>query len=186
MTLPSTPPISLAQVAAELGVALPLGLDETNVRNLAGKPTGPVSLLDLLGKSAAGPVNQFGGVWEKNAIASSPNDTTKYTCDYYVKTNGTCSTTGVGDADPQWYSPTTTNIGSSYWVRFTKQSGSGTFRSSGLGIWLQVNTNRFLTVETMSSFYTGADAVVLVEFAASNGGAVIMSDTVSISVFKDF
>jgi hypothetical protein len=57
MTLPVSGPISLGAVAAELGIALPLSLGDARVRALAGKPSGPISLGDLRGKSAGGPMS---------------------------------------------------------------------------------------------------------------------------------
>ena len=53
MALPTTGPISLAQVAAELGRPnTEISLNDADVRALAGKPTGPVTLADLRGKSS--------------------------------------------------------------------------------------------------------------------------------------
>lgn len=53
MTLPSSGSITLAQVATELGVSLPLNLNDASVRALAGKPTGSIVLPnDLWGKSS--------------------------------------------------------------------------------------------------------------------------------------
>nr|WP_295237602.1 hypothetical protein [uncultured Brevundimonas sp.] len=52
MALPSSGSISIAQVAAELGLSLPLDLNDSRVRALAGKPTGNVTLPnDFWGKS---------------------------------------------------------------------------------------------------------------------------------------
>ena len=52
MALPSSGSISVAQVAAELGLSLPLDLNDSRVRALAGKPTGNVTLPnDFWGKS---------------------------------------------------------------------------------------------------------------------------------------
>lgn len=53
MPLPSTGAISLGQVNVELskGATVPISLGDTAVRALAGKPSGPVSLGDLLGKT---------------------------------------------------------------------------------------------------------------------------------------
>lgn len=45
----------MAQVAAELGIGLPLELGDPRVRALAGVPSGPISLSDLYGKSAGAP-----------------------------------------------------------------------------------------------------------------------------------
>lgn len=53
MTLPTSGPISIGMVAQELGITLPLSLGDSRVRTLAGKPSGPISLGDLRGKSAA-------------------------------------------------------------------------------------------------------------------------------------
>jgi len=55
MTLPASGPISIGMVAAELGIGLPLSLGDPRVRALAGKPSGPISLGDLRGKSATPP-----------------------------------------------------------------------------------------------------------------------------------
>lgn len=53
MTLPATGSISMAQVAAELGVSQTgINLNQANVRALAGKPSGAISMSDLRGKSA--------------------------------------------------------------------------------------------------------------------------------------
>lgn len=55
MTLPSSGPISLAQVNTELGKSstAPISLNDAAVRSLAGKPSGPISMADLRGKSAS-------------------------------------------------------------------------------------------------------------------------------------
>jgi hypothetical protein len=55
MTLPASGSITLGQVAAELGISLPLSLGDSRVRTLAGVPSGPISLGQLRGKSAAPP-----------------------------------------------------------------------------------------------------------------------------------
>jgi hypothetical protein len=56
MTLPASGPISIGDVAAELGIGLPLSLGDPRVRTLAGVPSGPISLGQLRGKSVAGPL----------------------------------------------------------------------------------------------------------------------------------
>lgn len=55
MALPSTGAISLSQVNTELGKASTavITLGDSNVRALAGIPTGPISMADLRGKTAA-------------------------------------------------------------------------------------------------------------------------------------
>lgn len=51
MTLPSSPPLSLSQVATELGLSAPLSLGHAWIIALAGKSALPVSMSDLLGKT---------------------------------------------------------------------------------------------------------------------------------------
>ena len=53
MALPNSGPITMAQVAAELGIsASGLSLNDSRVRQLAGKPSGAISMADLRGKSS--------------------------------------------------------------------------------------------------------------------------------------
>jgi hypothetical protein len=54
MTLPTSGPISLVQVRAELGTGGPISLDQPDVRALAGVDTGAIGLLDLRGKTGPG------------------------------------------------------------------------------------------------------------------------------------
>ncbi|MBY4771768.1 hypothetical protein [Burkholderia ambifaria] len=51
MTLPASFPLSMSQVATELGLSLPLWLTHGWVIALAGKATPPVSFSDLLGQT---------------------------------------------------------------------------------------------------------------------------------------
>jgi len=59
MALPSSGPISLAQVRAELGVGGAISLGAANVRGLAGVGSGPISLAHLRGKSAVVGLGSF-------------------------------------------------------------------------------------------------------------------------------
>ena len=64
MSLPTTPPISMSQVATELGTSLPLSMDNGAVLALAGKTSLPCSMYDLLGgtKLVLGAAIPSGGV----------------------------------------------------------------------------------------------------------------------------
>jgi hypothetical protein len=53
MTLPSSFPLSMSQVASELGISLPLSLTDSRVLALGGKTAAPISFSDLLGKAAS-------------------------------------------------------------------------------------------------------------------------------------
>jgi len=59
MALPSTGTISMSQVNVELGKAATalIGLNDANVRSLAGRPSGTISMADLRGKAAYTPVS---------------------------------------------------------------------------------------------------------------------------------
>lgn len=54
MALPSSGPLAMSQVSVELGLAATTQLDlgDSRVRGLANKPSGPISFLDLYGKSS--------------------------------------------------------------------------------------------------------------------------------------
>jgi hypothetical protein len=62
MTLPVSFPMSMSQIATELGLSLPLSINHTWVIALAGKSGLPVSFSDLLGKS---------GRWDGTKTAAS-------------------------------------------------------------------------------------------------------------------
>lgn len=51
MTLPASFPLSMSQIATELGLSLPLSINNAWVLLLSGKGALPVSFSDLLGKS---------------------------------------------------------------------------------------------------------------------------------------
>lgn len=51
MTLPASFPLSMSQIATELGTSLPLSLLDTRVRGLAQVASGQVSFSNLLGKT---------------------------------------------------------------------------------------------------------------------------------------
>lgn len=53
MTLPASFPLSMSQIATELGISLPLSLEDSRVLMLAGKTAAPISFSDLLGKAAS-------------------------------------------------------------------------------------------------------------------------------------
>lgn len=63
MTLPASFPLSMSQIATELGLSLPLSINHAWVIALADKSSLPVSFSDLLGKS---------GRWDGVKIAASP------------------------------------------------------------------------------------------------------------------
>lgn len=81
MTLPATGAISLSQVSVELGGAAGSvrSLGETAVRNLAGVPSGAISMSSLRGKSAYTPMTVVGYDVYDNDLATG----TQYTDNWY-------------------------------------------------------------------------------------------------------
>lgn len=77
MTLPSSGSLSMLQVLEELRTtnsnrALPIGLGDTDVRALAGVPSGPIAMLQLYGKSVAAPLSATGN--NDYAFATTTNN----------------------------------------------------------------------------------------------------------------
>lgn len=74
MTLPATGPISMAQVATELGISQTgLSLNTTLVRQLAGVLSGAISMENLLGKAASFTGNVATTQVQQFLIAGNPN-----------------------------------------------------------------------------------------------------------------
>lgn len=73
MTLPASFPLSMSQIAAELGISLPLSLDDSRVLMLAGKTAPPISFSDLLGKAASFTGNVAITQIQQFVFAGNPN-----------------------------------------------------------------------------------------------------------------
>lgn len=72
MALPNSGPITMAQVAAEIGIsASGLSLDDSRVRTLAARPAGAISFADLLGKSWFNPFTSVTGGSRTNTSGST-------------------------------------------------------------------------------------------------------------------
>lgn len=93
MTLPASFPLSMAQIAAEIGKTLPLSLLDPTVVSLANKTGAPVSFSDLLGKS--GRIDSTGTVVAGSGL--EPPGRTKYVFSLNPFFGGTAS---LFTADP--------------------------------------------------------------------------------------
>lgn len=69
MTLPASLPISMSQIAAELGLSLPLSLNHTWVEALANKAALPVSFSDVIGKTGRFDGNLYVDITDGSTIA---------------------------------------------------------------------------------------------------------------------
>lgn len=83
MALPSSGAITMAMVAAEIGIsASGLSLDDSRVRTLAARPAGAISFADLLGKSW---FNPFTSVTGGSRTYSSDSTSASY---WYTRSSG--------------------------------------------------------------------------------------------------
>lgn len=82
----------------------------------------------------------------------------------------------TGPASGNWYTPTTVGIGSSYWVRFTRNSittTGGGFASGSTG-WLALSSTRSISSSAPNSGdYVAANYTV--QIASDSGGVTIVS-----------
>jgi hypothetical protein len=118
-------------------------------------------------------------------LTGSPSyDGEPYSIDLYFNTNGTWNFYGFagGDESGNWATPTTTGIGSSYWIRFTRTFFSGGFGNSATNTtgWQQLSTARIITVTTGG--IVGSQGDYTVQIATDSGGSNIVA-TASLGMF---
>ncbi len=189
MTLPASGAISLSQVAVELGRAstATTSLTETAVRDLAGVPSGAISLTDLYGKSAAGPVSQFGGLMSASRVPSSTAATASVTFDTDGSVTGSLggTITSNGASGDLWYSPETASIGSSYWIRATTSSGQAPSTGT-MNTWLQLSTGRVWSYTSGGGSLGTRTGTVLFEISSASGGSpVVCSGSYTFDVYNE-
>lgn len=97
-------------------------------------------------------------------------------------------TSNIGIQDPgNWATPTTTGIGSSYWVRFTQTGsygtggfGGATQYGSAKGVWHQISTTLYFGVQRsgngMGGFY------YTVQIASDSGGSNILATATNVEI----
>ena len=96
--------------------------------------------------------------------------------DAYVQFKSDGTTVTTAGAGSNWYTPTTTSIGDSYWIRFTVQSGPATATHSGYG---QLSSTRYASID----MGTKGSSDVLVEISSDSGGStVVASGTYTLTI----
>lgn len=178
MALPSSLPISMSQVAAELGVALPLSLTDSRVRALAGVASGPISLSNLVGKSNAVTVVNIaetsltaGYRTESSVVVSVANAILT------IHSNGRLFSAGddysISTFSSYWAKTSTGGLiadGSAYEFLVTKTGGTGTLTGVTSGVWTQVPA--------------GGSLLPKVTASRSAAGTISRTLTLSVSVRK--
>jgi len=172
MALQSSGAISLSNVNVELGrsATAQISLGESAVRNLAGVASGAISLANLYGKSNITiSLASVAGVYG----SANPGQTASAGIDF--NTNGTF-TSG------NWASPTTTGIGSSYWIRFTQTSSisTTTLTGSGTGVWLQLNAVRSIGVTKNTNGY--GSRTFTIEISTNSSGTNIVATKTGVEI----
>lgn len=193
MTLPASPnSISLGQVNTELGrsATATIDMNDSAVRALFGKPGSgnTISMSDGWGKSAF-TVAYSGGFGNGYVI-----DDVFYSAGAPAgvgirwNANGTMDqfhySTGYSSLGETWGNPTTTGIGSNYWIRFTR-TATGGFNAAGSSTastgWLQLNSGREIVLAQNSA--SDANATYTVEISSSSSGSPVLTTRTGIALY---
>lgn len=97
-------------------------------------------------------------------------------------------TTNLLDAlsEPNWHSPTTASIGSSYWVRATLLTGDSPSTGT-MNTWIALSTDPTWTLSTTGvATFRSKTSNVKLEFSTDSGGSVIVAiDTLHLEASVD-
>lgn len=89
MTLPNQPvDMTMTMVAAEIGATPPLSLGDSRVRTLAGKPSGPIRMSDLRGKSAYTPPSIICDLSVQGHVMAMHGEMAYAGADFFFQING--------------------------------------------------------------------------------------------------
>jgi hypothetical protein len=137
-------------------------LGETALRTLAGVSSGAISISNFYGKSSVTiSLSSISSNEPFEAQALAPGEVAAVNLDF--NSDGTWDATleAFGSVDGNWATPTTTGIGSSYWIRFTRTFFSGGFGNSATGStgWLQLTSGQGLQV-----YNSGTDSIVTADY----------------------
>ena len=81
-----------------------------------------------------------------------------------------------------WTTPTTVGIGSSYWIRFTETSSSGTSTVTGStrGVWHQLSSDRIFGLSRTANGL--GYRVYTIEISSDSGGATIVASKANVQI----
>lgn len=184
MPVPTTV-VTLTSIQTEFGGANPVNLSEY-YRGGTYVPSGQsTSATDGTAISTSGTIRigMFRGLTETvsgTVLASGSDIWNASDVEYFsaasaasitVNSDGTVSRVGNESLGtmPNWFSPTTTGAGNSYWLRATATSGSP---SGTLNTWIALSTNRSYSVSRATAGTTSANLTF--EIATDSAGTNII------------
>lgn len=152
-------------------------MNDAAVRSLFGRPGSgtTISMSDGWGKSAiAISLASLADLYGTSYLGTQPY------AYYLFDTNGTMTyyTNGVfGQSMGNWASPTTSGIGSSYWIRFTQtfSSGGSSETGSARGAWISLSTNPSFGIAGTGGPGAYGERRYTVQIASDSGGSNIVA-----------
>lgn len=189
MALPSTGPISMSQVRTELGLSGAISLGQAEVRALAGRLSGSISMSHLRGKSAvnwAATPNEAVSIFATNSEMSGMRSAE---ASIHFNSVGTISGGGYpsinrvgqhgrwdgGDADS-----------SNTQIRFTEVGNgsiNGTVGGDSLNTWHSLTATRSVSFAVLDSFQGALEnMVVRIELRHNTDDSTIVSTQINLGI----
>lgn len=138
------------QVAVELGVThIGINLNQSNVRTLAGRPSGQIAMSDLWGKSAGFSAFALTNRTVSGYMEGSTGTITEIATIWF-NSNGQLQTEtysgGIVSISGEWATPLITGEGSKYQLYWTKSSGTTPTSNVTAATWTDLGTSRYMRV----------------------------------------
>lgn len=185
MTMPSSGPLNMGGTSSPVSVNFELGraspynqtvsMNDSVVRSLAGVSgtSGTQwSMNSLYGKSARS--FSLASMVDVDGVAFPPANAYAEWVFYADGTMGYFSSNGSGSMG-NWTTPTSSGIGSSYWIRVTEtySTGSFTITGSGRGIWNQLNVAQYFGISRNLNGY--GQSINTIEISTNSSGTNIVA-----------
>jgi hypothetical protein len=158
-------------------------LNETALRTLAGVSSGTISLSNFYDKSSR--TFSLSSVTDLDGSTFPPG--TAY-AEFRFQADGTITYGNNGTFSGSmgnWTTPTTTGIGSSYWIRFTQTASSGTTTETGgtRGVWLSLSSGRTYGLERTENGQGYRQYTI--EISSDSGGSTIVASKTGVYIFVE-